>query len=236
MRQFKPLVLVLFAVFAFGAVVVAGASARPRTPSILPIGLFTDKSGKTEFTGEGLFGTTAIKCASSTSTGGYKTSLLGTFNEIFRECLVNQLVLLLCTGLDRNTTSNITVLGTFHLRWRDSTGTRVAVAFLIIPVHFECRNGGTEALVEVIGCAAGEITPVGQRITLPTPYLVKLEVEAGNITHNQITSIRNEEDTGFEECKLLSREGTRAFTQGGQLITGADEIFPNSTTSEIMVT
>jgi len=231
MRQFKPLVVALFVVFAFGVVVVAGASARPRTPSILPIGLFTDKSLGTEFTGRGVFGESRIICASSTSTGGYKTSLLGTFNETFEGCLVNELILLLCTGLDRNTTNNITVLGTFHLRWRDSTGTRTVVAFLIIPVHFECRNGSTEALVEVVGCAAGEITPVGKRITLPTPYIVNL---AATRTINEITSIRSEEDTGFEECKLLSRQGTAAFGQGAEVV--KDEIFPNTTTSEIMVT
>jgi len=234
MRQFKPLVLALFAVFAFGAVVVAGASARPRTPSILPIGLFTDKSGASQFTGRGIFGTAAIKCASSTSTGGYKTSLLGTFNITFNQCLVNELVLLLCTGLDRNTTSNFTVLGTFHLRWRDSTGTRTVIAFLLIPVHFECRNGGTELLLEWVGCAAGEITPVGQRITLPTPYIMDLKVESTATTRNTITLIRSEEDTAFETCSLLARQGTAAFSQLG--LETRDEIFPSSTTSEIMVT
>jgi len=61
-----------------------------------------------------------------------------------------------------------------------------------------------------------------------------LKVESTATTRNTITLIRSEEDTAFETCSLLARQGTAAFSQLG--LETRDEIFPSSTTSEIMVT
>jgi len=110
------------------------------TPGITPagaVGPFTDKSGAVSLAAKGGLSGAEVKCASSASTGGFQTSLLGTFDVLFKECLVKVLTsLFLCTGLNATVTSSILALGTFHLRYRELTGTRSVAAFLLIPVHF----------------------------------------------------------------------------------------------------
>ncbi len=238
MKQFRPLIVALLAVFALGAVMAAGASARKATPEILPVGGFTDKSGETVFSGKGVLGTSNIKCVSSTSHGGFTNSLLGTFDNLYEKCLVNEPIvgLLLCTGLnDTAGSSSILALGTFHLRYRETgTSTKSVLAFLIVPVHFTCVGGGQEVLAEVHGCVAGEVTPVNTPITLtgsPNHFTLILK-KSSTATRNEITKIANEAGTALETCQLEAKQGSGAFEQSAQEQT--DEIFPTSTTSEIM--
>jgi hypothetical protein len=238
MKQFRPLIVALLAVFALGAVMAAGASARKATPEILPVGGFTDKSGETQFAGKGIIGTSVIKCATSTSHGGFTNSLLGTFDNLYEKCLVKEPIvgLLLCTGLgDTANSSSILALGTFHLRYKETgTTTNSVAAFLIVPVHFTCVGGGMEVLVEVRGCVASEITPVNTSITLtgsPNHYTLPMK-KSSEATRNEITKIASETGTTLETCALEAKQGSAAFSQSAQ--EQSDEIFPTSTTSEIM--
>src|SRR6202051_2051826 len=234
MKQFRPLGLVLLVVFAFGAVVAASASARKATPEILPIAGFTDKSGESTLASPGLFLTTnTVKCTNSVSTGAFQTSLLGTFDVLFEKCLLNSaLGLFLCTGLgDTANSSSILVLGTFHLRYRELTGTKTVVAFLIKVVHFACVRSTETRLILVRGCAAGEITPVNKKIELPTPFVMDMK-KASEASHNEITKIADETGTTLETCKLESSEdpGT-TWEQSAELT--KDEIFQKTATAEI---
>src|ERR1700678_3507052 len=86
------------------SVLAVSALAKP-TPEIRPIGPFTDKSGIAHLKGKGLFGEANITCATSTSIGSFITSLLGTFALLFNGCLVSEIILLLCTGLEDTVTS-----------------------------------------------------------------------------------------------------------------------------------
>jgi hypothetical protein len=236
MRRFKPLILVLFAVFAVGAVVTASAFAArgEKTPEINPIGLFTDQSVGVEpaLIGKGIFkGTSEVKCKDAPSTGGFQTSLLGTFKVLFLGCLVSEVLLLLCTGLSATQTSAIETTGTFHLRYLNSEKKKAVIAYLIIPVHFTCASGETKVLIEVKGCAAGEVGPTGTPIKLPSFFQNTLKKVAGT-TRNAITKIENEAGTGEETCALESHEGTGAYASSAEEIT--DDIYPNSTESEII--
>ncbi len=236
MRRFRPLVVVLLGVFVFGGVVAVGASARKATPEILPVGGFTDKSGEVKYAGKGLFGTSNIKCASSTSRDGFTNSLLGTFDLLIEKCLVSEAgSLLLCTGLgDTAGSSSILVLGTFHLRYRETgTSTKSVLAYLLTPVHYTCV-GIIEALIEWRGCLAGEVTPVNTSITLtgsPNHFTLSLK-KTSTATRNEITKIANEAGTALETCSLEAKQGTGPFEQ--LAVEAADEMFPTSTTAEIM--
>jgi hypothetical protein len=233
MRRFKPLVLVLFAVFAVGAVVAASAFAArgEKTPEISPIGLFTDQVlGEPELVGKGIFSAeAAVKCKDALSTGGFQTSLLGTFDILFLGCLVKEVILLLCTGLNDTQESSILVLGTFHLRYLNKEKKAAVIAYLIIPVHFTCKSGETKVLIEVKGCAAGEIGPTNTPIKLPNFYQTTLKRVK---TANTITRIENEAGNGEETCALESHEGTGAYAQSAEAL--VDDIYPLNATSEII--
>jgi hypothetical protein len=237
MGRFKPLVLALFAVFALGAVVAGSAFAArgEKTPEINPIGLFTDEiaPGTTPaLIGKGIFKATGeVKCKDAPSTGGFQTSLLGTFDVLFLGCLVSEVILLLCTGLNDTQESSILVLGTFHLRYLNSEKKKAVIAYLIIPVHFTCVNGSTKVLVEVKGCAAGEVGPINKTIALPEFFQNTLKKVAGT-TRNEITRIENEAGNGEETCTLESHEGTGAYAASAEAL--VDNIYPLTTTSEII--
>jgi len=227
MRQFRPLAFVLLVVFAFGAVVAASASARKATPEVTPVAGFTDKSGASNFAGAGVFGTNTVACASSTSIGTYQTTHLGTFKVLFEKCLLNKLGLFLCTGLNTGeATSSIVTTGTFHLRYREEgNGTKSVIAFLIKVVHFTCVKEATKILVEVRGCAAGEITPVNTEVKVGEHYTMDMKKSA-TATRNEITRIENEAGTGLETCQLETHEegGAAGFQQSAEET--KDEIFP----------
>jgi len=231
MRQFRLLVFVSLGVVVFGAVTAVSASARKNIPGIVPIVLFPDKSGVSKFVSSvGLSGA-VIECASSTSTGGFETSLLGTFDVLFLKCLVNVLAkLFLCTGLSDTVTSSVLVLGTFHLRYREATGTKSVVAFLIIPAHFTCKEGTTEKLIEVMGCAAGEITPVNKSVVTGEHFTMEMK-KSSTASRNEITKIVKESGSGEETCQLESKEGTGAFGVSAEETT--DEIVGNASSAKI---
>jgi len=240
MRRFKPLIVAVFAVFALGAVVAASAFAArgEKTPEINPIGSFTDATatGTTpKFIGKGLLGTSEIECfKGAESTGGFQTSLLGTFDILFKECLVDEPIvgLLLCTGSnDTANSSSILVLGTFHLRYLSSAKTKAALLYLVIPVKFTCVKESTTAEIEVKGCAGGEIGPINTVITLPRFFQNTLKKVSGT-TRNEITKFENEAGTGEESCELEANENKGTFTESAEEATG--NIYPTSATSEII--
>jgi hypothetical protein len=209
-----------------------GNENQAATPSISPIGSFSDKSGATKLIGKSVFGgKSEVTCSSSTSTGGSKTALLGTFDMLFSTCLVNEIELLLCTGLSSTQTSSILVLGTFHLRYLGPPKKTAVIAYLIIPVHFSCVGSLATILIEVRGCAAGQITPTNTPVKLPSFYTNTLK-RNGTTTENEITVIENEAGTGTERCALESHEGTGAYASSAETIT--DDIYPLTATSEIV--
>jgi hypothetical protein len=203
-----------------------GNENQAATPSISPIGSFSDKSGATKLIGKSVFGgRSEVTCSSSTSTGGLKTALLGTFDMLFSTCLVNEIELLLCTGLSSTQTSSILVLGTFHLRYLGPPKKTAVIAYLIIPVHFSCVGSLVTVLIEVRGCAAGQIGPVNIKVKSSEHFVATLKKVSGT-TRNEITKIMNEAGTAEETCALESKEGTGAFESSAEEMT--DEITPNA--------
>jgi hypothetical protein len=234
MRRLKPLVLVLFAVFAVGAVMAASAFAKA-TPEITPIGLFTDNTApgtEPALVGKGIFKKeAAVVCKDAPSTGGFQTSHLGTFDVLFLGCLVDEIELLLCTGLNDTQKSSILVLGTFHLRYQGPPHTTAVIAYLIIPVHFSCVGSLTTILIEVRGCAAGPVGPTNTEIKLPSFYQNTLK-KVASAPENEPSVIENEAGTGTERCALESHEGTGAYSSSAETL--VDNIYPLTATSEII--
>jgi hypothetical protein len=237
MRQKRSFGVVLLAICTLGAVVAASAFAArgEKTPEINPIGLFTDETApgtEPAVIGKGIFkGVGEVKCKDVLSTGGFQTSLLGTFDRLWVGCLVSEVLLLLCTGLNATEESSVLVLGTFHLRYLNSEKKKAVMAYLLIPVHFTCVNGSTKILLEVKGCLAGEIGPINTVIELPKFYQNTFKKVSGT-TRNEITRIENEAGNGEEECALESHEGTGAYASFA--VTMTDNIYPSTTTSEII--
>jgi len=225
MRQFRPLALVLLVVLAFGAVVAASASARKATPGINPPNvLFTDKGGLSIFAASGVLSGAEFKCAKNESTGGFLTSLRGTFDLLFLECLIKVLsALYLCTGSNDKVTSSILVLGSFELRYREPTGTRTVAAFLITPVKFTCKEGATEKTLEVKGCGAGEITPVNKAVKTGEHFTMFMTKAAAD--RSEITKIANEAGNGEETCQLDASENSGTFKEA--VLATTDEITGN---------
>jgi hypothetical protein len=232
MRQKRSFGVVLLAVFVLGAVVAASAFAKA-TPEITPIGLFTDNSApgtEPALVGADIFkGEAAEKCKTAPSTGGFKTSLLGTFDILFLGCLVDEVELLLCTGLSDAQKSSILLLGTFHLRYLGNPKTTAVIAYLFIPVHFSCVGSLATELFELRGCAAGTIGPINTDIILPSFYQSTLKTVK---TTNAISVIENEAGTGTERCALESHEGTGAYASAALEMT--DNIYPLTAKSEII--
>ena len=237
MRQKRSFGLVLFAVFVLGAVVAASAFAArgEKTPEITPIGLFTDSSApgtEPALIGKGIFKATGeVKCKDAPSTGGFQTSLLGTFKMLFLGCLVSEVLLLLCTGLSATQTSAEEWLGTFHLRYLNSEKKRAVIAYLFLPVHFICVNGSTKILIELRGCTAGPIGPINTLVKLPD-FLQNTLKKVGGTTRNEVTRIENEAGNGEETCALELHEGTGAYAASALEMT--DNIYPLSETAEII--
>ena len=219
MGRFRPLFLVLLAAFALGAVAATGASARKATPGINPSNvLFTAKGGVSLFAASGLLSGAEIRCASNMATGGFTTSLSGTFDVLILGCLVKIVsALFLCTGSNNRVTSSILALGTLHLRYREATGTKSVVAFLLIPVKFVCEEGSTERAYEVDGCVAGEITPVNQNVRTGEHFTLLMTKAA--TTRDEITKIENEAGDGEETCRLQASENGGAFAEAARAIT-----------------
>jgi hypothetical protein len=232
MRQKRSFGVVLLAAFVLGAVVAASAFAKA-TPEITPIGSFTDHTApgtQPAVVGAGIFkGEAAVTCEDVSSTGGFQTSLLGTFDWLFLGCLVDEVELLLCTGLNDTQKSSVLVLGTFHLRYLGNPKTTAVIAYLQIPVHFSCVGSLATILIEVRGCVAGTIGPTNQSIKLPSFYQSTFKRVK---TANAITVIENEAGTGTERCALESHEGTGAYAAFALEMT--DNIYPLTATSEII--
>ena len=221
------MIFVLLVVLAFGAVVAASASARKATPGIFPSNvLFTSTSGPSSFGGSGILSSAEVKCTKDEDTGGFLTSLTGTFDVLFLGCLLKILsALFLCTGSNDKVTSSILVLGSFRLRYREPTGTKAVVAFLITPVKFTCKEGTTEKAIEVKGCGAGEITPLNTKVKTSEHFTMNMTKAAA--TRNEITKIENEAGTGTETCQLEANESGGTFKEAAEET--SDEIVGNMT-------
>jgi hypothetical protein len=233
MRRKRSFGLALLAIFVLGAVVAASAFAArgEKTPEISPIGLFTDQVvGEPELVGKGIFSAEAgLRCKDALSTGGFQTSLLGTFDILFLGCLIKEVILLLCTGLTATQESTELWAGTFHLRYLNREKKTAVIVYLFIPVHFTCKSGETKILIELKGCLAGEIGPINTKIELPQFYQNTFKRVR---TLNTITKIENEAGNGEETCALESHEGTGAYAAAA--LTMVEDIYPLTKTSEII--
>jgi hypothetical protein len=233
MRWLKLLGIATVSALALTATTMGSASARV-TPGLLPErGAFTDEAvGTPKFVGKGILGESTIECAHAPSLGSFITSLLGTFDILFTGCLVDEIILLLCTGLmDTAGSSSILLLGTFHLRYREPAHNQAVIAYLLKPVHFTCVNGTTEVLLEKLGCLVGTIGPTNVAVKLPQYFVMTLG-RSSVATRNEITKIENEAGNGEETCQLLAKEGTGAATIASETMT--DRIFPLVAEAEIM--
>ena len=210
MQRLKLLGLALVAVFALSAAVTAVASAEV---SFLPEGSVAEpvkfKATSGLSTLEEL-NKQAVICNSDKGTGEVTSKTLGHFVVEFAECHATiGGTAVPCADLSQkeDAVGIINVEGEFHLRMGLTGQPLGIVAFLVNPdVHFLCSI----ALFVVLGCAAGEITPLE---SLVNTVKVELFQKAGE---NEILSIDNEAETAMEECTLLVKKGTGTEETAGE--------------------
>lgn len=203
MQRFKVVGLALMAVLALTALAAASASAAK--PEFTPASNSgTSTGGKAKFTEKS--GIAAVECTSSSGTNKLTNPKGGTFSETFKGCTA--LLSGKCTGLTNSTAGEITVAGTFDLRYIKKESNKTALAFLIDPVHFECEK--TVTLISVKGCVAGEITPIN---TKTKTFSVALKQSSGV---EEIKEILNEAGTASESCVLKSEKNGEAEKEAGQ--------------------
>jgi hypothetical protein len=185
MKRRNLLGAVLFAVLAIAA--IASASASAALPNILPATAgFTSTSGTTEF-GSGI---TAIKSSADKGSGVGTAEKKGTFTNTFeksKDQLGNT-----CTGLSDGTAGNVTVKGTFHIRW-NTPKTVPLILFLLEEVHLTCGL----ILIKVKGCVAATLLGTfNSPVATLSADLTVVEKDNTPIT------VENETNTGTENCEL----------------------------------
>jgi hypothetical protein len=205
-KRLNVLTLAIVAMLALGAITASAAFAE--APEFSPAtnkGSSTN-SNKTKFTEKG--GIAAVECTGSTGSNAITSAKGGEFSETYTGCTA--LLSGKCTGLTNSTAGQITVTGTFNLRFlAGEVGKEsVVLAFLINPVHFECEK--TVKLITVTGCVAGAASPLNKKSKTVT---VELK-QSGGV--EKIKSIENESNTGSESCVLKSVKNSEAENEAGQ--------------------
>jgi hypothetical protein len=204
MNRPKEVATSLIVVVALAAFAATSASAAKPEFSPLSGNSSTSAGGKAKFTEKG--GIAAVECTSSSGSRTVTGAKGGTFSETFKGCTA--LLSGKCTGLTNSTAGEITVAGTFALRYIKKESDKTALAFLIEPVHFECEK--TVTLISVKGCVAGEITPIN---TKTKTFSVALKQSGGVET---IKEILNEAGTASESCVLKAEKNGEAEKEAGQ--------------------
>jgi hypothetical protein len=203
MQRIKITGLALMAVLALS--VIASTTASAAEPEFAPAAnKFTSVvGGAAKF--EQKEGLAAVSCTKSTGKGEITAAKAGTFTELFEECTAP--LSGKCTGLTATTKGDITVSGTFNLRYITKK-TNVGIAFKINEVHFECEKLVT--LVSVKGCAVGKVQPVNTK-GKTTEAILK---QSKGI--QEFVSVLNEANSAQEGCKLESEFNGGSFKQAGQ--------------------
>lgn len=214
MKRFNVVALAVMAVLAIGALTAATASAAlPEFSPATNEGKSANKN-KTKFTEKG--GIAAVECKGSEGSNKITGAKGGTFEETYTECSAP--ILGKCTGLTNGTTGQITVTGSFALRFlAGEVGKEsAALAFKITTVHFECGS----TLITTSGCVAGGVTPLNKNTKT---FTVALKQSGGVET---LKEVENEANTGSEKCVLKSVKNTEKENEAGQEQT--DEIGENT--------
>jgi len=164
----KRIVIVVVAVFAFGALMASMAFALPEI----------SKQG--QWTGKSKAGTTPtltaakkIVCKSATSAGGDTSASLGTFTIHFIECEEPELKVK-CNSLG-DAAGHILTGGEYHLVWDSLTTLGVAILFLPKPLHLECTSL-VLILVESRTAAGGVLCLIKEPGTSLATHIFKCEV------------------------------------------------------------
>jgi hypothetical protein len=208
MRQIKLLSLAFMAALSITGAMAGAASAEATTPSILPEGTTTEPvTGKSECLGTSILGVGVLvveaeKCEGTFSGNAKK---LGSFDLLYLKTTFEGAN---CTGLTDTIVGSVLVTGTYHVRhYNLNSKLFTAEIFLLNELHFEC---GT-VLFRVKGCVAADLTPNEEKLTEKLTLTFKTEKGA-----NVPFKVLNEENTGEENCELLSSIGTGAFKPSGQ--------------------
>jgi hypothetical protein len=203
MGRLRVFFVVLVVSCGLVGVVSACAFAEATAPSVLPEGTTTEPvNGKSECLGKSTFGNGVLKfeagkCESTFSSNAKK---LGTFDLLYLEMTLEGVT---CTGLTDKVSGSLLMTGTFHVRhYNLNSKLFTAETWLLNELHFEC---GT-VLVRWKGCLAAELTPNEEKLT--EKLTLTFKTEKGD---NVPVKVLNEEDTGEENCELLSSLGTGAF-------------------------
>jgi hypothetical protein len=203
MRQIKLLSLAFMAALSITGAMAGAASAEATTPSILPEGTASEPvNGKSECLGTSTFGAGVLKVEAKKCEGTFSGNAkkLGTFDNLFLETALEGVN---CTGLTDKVVGSVLATGTFHVRhYNLNSKLFTAETFLLNELHFEC---GT-VLLRVKGCVAADLTPNEEKLT--EKLTLTFKVEKGD---NVPVKVLNEENTGEENCELLSSIGTGAF-------------------------
>jgi hypothetical protein len=199
MKQVKLLGLALIAMLSLSGLVAAASQAAATLPSALPNSTFAEAITGTNSSGETTFAAGALKLSSPSSSGTQEgfSPKLGLFITTF---LGFNNMGIKCTGLNKTTTGEVEMLGTYHLRDYNIFGVlHIADIFLLLPVHFTCSG----TLLVVSGCVAGQATPEN---TLTKTITVSLKATS-NGKDNEIITVLNEVNTVSELCQLLAKQG-----------------------------
>lgn len=149
MRYAKTIMLLL-SLLALSAVMASAASATEGTilSSTYPVKATTASTGTSTF--ETKNNVITVKCTSSEGTSETTSTVAGKFDELFLNCTAGGLK---CTGLPDTTTGSILATGNIdYLHFTDAGGVlRLAIIFLLNPVHFECLGILTEVTGHVVG-------------------------------------------------------------------------------------
>jgi hypothetical protein len=184
-------------------VVSACALAEATTPSVLPEGTTTEPvTGKSECLGKSIFsaGFVPVEAGRCEGTFSGNAKKLGTFDLLYLETSLSGTA---CTGLTDKTVGSVLMTGTFHVRhYNLNKNLFTAEVFLLTEFHLEC---GT-LLLRWKGCVAAELTPNEEKLT--EKLMLTFKTEKGD---NVPVKVLNDENTGEENCELLSSLGTGAF-------------------------
>ena len=206
MKTLKPISLIVAVALV---ALTATASSALALPTFLPgSGTLTVKSGE----GELIAGSNTVKCSKDKGSGSITSETLGTFKVTFEGCKSTGFISGTCTGLSDATAGNITVEGTFHLRYHTKEPKSVAILFLPKELHFSCEAFGIKLLVLVRGTLACLITPINKTVKTSEHYTVKCEKP-------NLTKVFNEAGTAEESVGLESSFNGGAFEKAEEITT-----------------
>ncbi|HXD55488.1 MAG TPA: hypothetical protein VN618_12085 [Solirubrobacteraceae bacterium] len=146
MRYAKVFGLMLLMLSTYCVSAAYAAEGEVLSPSY-PVESTTKDNGTATFEATG--GAITVKCTSSAGVLKLKTSLSGSFDELFLGCTAGGFK---CTGLADAVNGSLLFPGTFEvLAFKEGMTLKLAIIYTIEPVHFECLGLLTTIQGSVIG-------------------------------------------------------------------------------------